>query len=67
MNIKGNHLNRHINNAEDVDAANMTTLKEQLEMTELELASTKKEMNMARSRRDREALEELGEQQNKLQ
>ncbi|OJD34166.1 tat pathway signal sequence [Diplodia corticola] len=61
VNIRPTQLMKRISAANAVDAANLTTLKEQFDMSDLELKNITKEMNAARSRRDRDAVEDLSE------
>ncbi|KAL1640220.1 hypothetical protein SLS58_007171 [Diplodia intermedia] len=67
VNIRPTQLSKRISTADAVDAANLTTLKEQLDMSDLELKNITKELHAARARRDRDALEDLSEQKGKLE
>lgn len=65
--MKPTYLNKRISTAEPLDAANLTTLKDEFNMTSLELQKVSKELNVARSRKDRNAIEGLTEEKEYLE
>ncbi|KAL0253313.1 hypothetical protein SLS55_010286 [Diplodia seriata] len=67
VNTKPHYLNKRISMAAPVDAANLTTLKGQLEMTALDLQKIQKELRIANRDRDRDAVESLAEEERVLE
>ncbi|KAL1616898.1 hypothetical protein SLS54_008102 [Diplodia seriata] len=67
VNIRATQLSKRISTADAVDAANLTTLKAELDMSDLDLKNMTKKLHAARGGRDRDAVEDLSEQKGDLE
>lgn len=67
VNTKPHYLNQKINEASAIDAANLTTLRQEHDMAALDFQETSRNLRKARAIRNRDLIEELSQAKESLE